>query len=63
MNSFIVADVLNRSADDGSCAGGVRCSGNYIDVGSSENDMERHRERKLDGEHLAFAWRDVEVGG
>src|SRR5262249_27186785 len=52
---LVEAGVFDGGSDNGRCSHVRSCPGNYIDVGRSEDDVERERAWKLNGDHLAFA--------
>src|SRR5215469_3516550 len=61
MDGLVVADVFDGGSDDGAIDGGIRGSGNDVDLRCANDDVELEICRKRDGEHLTFARGDAEM--
>lgn len=62
VNRLIEAGVFDRGSDGGSAGVGAGGSGDYIDVGSADDELQRKRGWEGDGEHLSFFRGDLNVG-
>src|ERR1700732_4559351 len=62
MEGLVEAGVFNCCSDDGAAGVGTGGAGDYIDVGSSNDEMKGERGWQGDGEHLSFFRCDLEVG-
>src|SRR5258708_7028234 len=62
VEGLVEACVFDGCSDDGAAGVGAGGSGDYIDVGRADDEVQGKGWWKCDGEHLALFRRDLDVG-